>query len=283
MFNFIYRVRESYRMIRWLASLAGVVMLLAGCGSTGQGDLFGAEQATGATGGIITIGTGGAGAQTLSTGGVAASSSICQTTCDPGPAGPQGPAGPAGAKGDPGTPGLPGIAGVEGPAGPQGPEGPQGPAGPATGVQGPIGPQGPVGLTGPQGPQGPVGPAGSKGDTGATGAQGPKGDVGPAGPATQMTRTSVYQVTAAATTNGVDYVFTTTANCKDANDVPVSGSCYVGAVDLYDVTYDAVSNLNANTNQVGGWQCAFKAKGGATGILGSNQPLTASVTCLVVQ
>lgn len=278
----ISQIRDSYRLVRWLATLCSLI-LVVGCGGASSDTLFGAEQqGTGATGGFVGGNTGGAGAQILSTGGSAANSSVCQTTCDPGPAGPAGPAGANGAKGDKGDRGDPGQDGAVGAAGPQGSVGPQGPPGSSSGSQGPIGPQGPVGLQGPQGPQGPVGPAGAKGDVGSVGPAGPRGDVGPAGPATSMTRTSVYQVTAAATTNGIDYVFSTTANCKDANDIPLSGSCYVGAADIYDVTYDAVANLNANTNLVGGWQCGFRAKGGAAGTLGTNQSLTASVTCLVV-
>lgn len=94
---------------------------------------------------------------------------------DTGPAGPQGPDGPTGAQG---PQGMPGLAGAQGPAGPQGPIGEPGAAGPI----GPVGPQGPKGDNGEPGPAGPQGPQGPKGDTGPGGQQGLPGPLGPQGP-----------------------------------------------------------------------------------------------------
>ena len=135
--------------------------------------------------------------------------SECPAMC---PAGPKGDTGAVGPVGPAGPPGAPGETGAPGPAGMTG----------ATGAVGPAAPAGQAGVPGPQGEPGSPGPAGAqgpKGDTGPQGPQGPAGKDGKNGASFDLTKASLYSITG-----------TTTAACRDANDVLLTVACYANPV-----------------------------------------------------
>ena len=97
-----------------------------------------------------------------------------------GPQGPKGDKGDQGIQGEKGEQGIQGIQGIQGPKGDKGDQGVQGIQG-EMGDTGPQGPQGEKGDLGIQGIQGPKGDKGDQGDVGPVGPQGPQGIQGPVG------------------------------------------------------------------------------------------------------
>lgn len=103
--------------------------------------------------------------------------------------------------------------------------------------------KGEVGDPGPAGPQGNQGP---KGDPGPTGPQGIQGIQGVPGPAVPMKRSDIYCDDVFATgTPGTKYP-SAEAKCRDANDIPLSGSCSHGpSVYALDQFYSGFDNTEA--------------------------------------
>jgi hypothetical protein len=190
-----------------------------------------------------------------------------------GKAGPAGPAGAVGPKGDKGDPGLPGTSGERGSIGTAGAVG-------AAGPKGDIGPAGPAGLPGAAGPKGDTGASGmsgAPGNPGAPGAAGPKGDRGLTGAAgTSMTRSSIYVVEqmVIATSGAMNVA----AACKDADDVPLSGSCVVSNPNEVMLFGGSPSGGSTpDTSGPGGWLCQATHGAGS-----GNASVTAFATCLTV-
>ena len=103
------------------------------------------------------------------------------------------------------------------------------------------------GTTGPAGPAGPTGPAGAAGAAGATG---PKGDAGILG-----SKGDIYQIAALAPTSSC--AAAVTANCLDANDVPVFGSCSSAFANEPFPKLVGLGSATAWTdaNTASGWNC----------------------------
>lgn len=156
-----------------------------------------------------------------------------------------------GEKGDTGKQGLQGDQGPQGEKGDTGPQGEQGFPG-ATGAQGPMGPQGPAGAPGNDGAPG------AQGSQGPMGAQGPKGDVGPMGPAGGgITKDSVYEVASTLVVGAQPW--DTSAQCADANDVLLHGTCTCTGCSN---TQQGLSLNVTDNSQAAKWTCRFTAASG---------------------
>jgi hypothetical protein len=116
--------------------------------------------------------------------------------------------------------------------------GPQG----AKGDKGDPGPAGPVGAQGPQGPQGPIG---------LQGAQGPPGN------GWYMSHSDLYCRTAVGANAANNW--TLTAECDDARDLGLTGSCYgQGRADAYVADSHP---FFTSTGQTAKWTCIWSFAG----------------------
>lgn len=114
-----------------------------------------------------------------------------------------------------------------------------------------------------EGDAGPEGPAGPTGATGATGATGPSG---PAGGGFYTSRRDVYCVNELM---GAGSQLSVTAQCANAQDLPLTGGCWSGATP--PVGGAPVGWAAADPTSPAGWECAWS----------SNQPSAKATICCV--
>ncbi len=171
----------------------------------------------------------------------------------PGPAGQRGETGPAGSQGETGLTGNTGAIGFTGATGLTG----------LTGADGALGGIGPIGLQGETGLTGAIGPQGTTGTTGQQGA------TGPAGTGSGIDKSRIYIAYSPIGDIAIGGSLTVVANCRDSNDVVLSGG--------YMVTHTIIPSFNypQATNEIAGWTVSAYS----TAMAGNVQ---ATAACLTV-
>lgn len=119
------------------------------------------------------------------------------------------------------------------------------------------GPQGPKGDKGDPGPAGPQGPEGPRGPQGAQGVQGIQGLQGPPGNGWYMSHSDVYCRTSIGATALNNW--TLSAQCDDAQDLGLTGSCYgQGRADAY---VNISQPFFESSGQLAAWTCVWRFAG----------------------